>query len=108
MPVRLPPAPMSALASVVVILRSQPRDSIDQQNVGWNAASLLPLWEKVARIARCETDEGSVSADRDPSSAFPSGRHLLPQGEKEEGDQRALRKVRLIRWRPKTACSPSE
>jgi hypothetical protein len=31
-----------------------------------------------------ETGEGSVSADRDPSSAFASRRHLLPQGEKEE------------------------
>jgi hypothetical protein len=26
------------------------------------------LWEKVARIARCETDEGSLSADTNPSS----------------------------------------
>src|ERR1700678_1649259 len=41
---------------------------------------------------RCEasqTGEGSVSTDsvpaeRDPSSAFASRRHLLPQGEKEE------------------------
>src|SRR5438270_9776440 len=31
-----------------------------------------------------ETDEGSVSADRDPSSTLPSARHLLPQGEKEK------------------------
>src|SRR5205823_990847 len=31
-----------------------------------------------------ETGEGSVSADRDPSSAFASRRHLLPQGEKEK------------------------
>jgi hypothetical protein len=30
-----------------------------------------------------ETGEGSVSADTDPSSAFASRRHLLPQGEKE-------------------------
>src|SRR5262249_30607593 len=30
---------------------------------------LLPLWEKVARIDRCATDEGFVSADRDPSPA---------------------------------------
>jgi hypothetical protein len=29
-----------------------------------------------------ETDEGSVSADRDPSSALASRGHLLPQGEK--------------------------
>jgi len=32
-----------------------------------------------------ETAEGFVSADTDPSSAFASRRHLLPQGEKEEG-----------------------
>src|SRR5258708_32031293 len=49
-------------------------------------ASPLPLWERVARIARCETGEGFLSADADPSSvalltAFAS-RHLLPQGEK--------------------------
>src|SRR5258708_10701090 len=49
-------------------------------------ASPLPLWERVARIARCETGEGLLSADADPSSvalltAFAS-RHLLPQGEK--------------------------
>ena len=31
--------------------------------------SLLPLWEKVART-KSVPDEGSVSADRDPSSAF--------------------------------------
>ena len=47
------------------------------------ATSLLPLWEKVART-QSVPDEGSVSTDRDPSSAFASRRHLLPQGEKEE------------------------
>jgi hypothetical protein len=35
--------------------------------------------------SKFETGEGSVSTDRDPSSAFASRRHLLPQGEKEEG-----------------------
>jgi hypothetical protein len=28
------------------------------------------LWEKVARIARCEPDEGSLSAETDPSPRF--------------------------------------
>src|SRR5437667_8509690 len=32
-----------------------------------------------------EPDEGSASADTDPSSALPSARHLLPQGEKGSG-----------------------
>src|SRR5258705_2805989 len=49
-------------------------------------ASPLLVWERVARIARCETGEGFLAADADPSSvavltAFAS-RHLLPQGEK--------------------------
>jgi hypothetical protein len=45
-----------------------------------------PLVGEGGSLARSgsETDEGSVSADRDPSSAFASLRHLLPQGEKEE------------------------
>src|SRR6476661_466380 len=40
----------------------------------------LPLWERVDRMSGSsfETGEGSVSADRDPSSALPSARHLLP------------------------------
>jgi hypothetical protein len=54
------------------------------------------LWEKVAigglrppffrtpmlciGYGEAKTDEGSVSADRDPSSG--ASRHLLPQGEK--------------------------
>src|SRR5204862_5842931 len=51
-------------------------------------SSPLPLWERVARIVRCETGEGSVSADRGPSSgalcAPPSptrgeGREVLPR-----------------------------
>jgi hypothetical protein len=37
-------------------------------------SSLLPLWEKVARIDRCATDEGSLStgslAETDPSPRF--------------------------------------
>jgi hypothetical protein len=42
------------------------------------------LWERVDRmsVSSFETGEGSVSADRDPSSAFAARRHLLPQGEK--------------------------
>src|SRR5437763_6805674 len=32
----------------------------------WIDFFLLPLWEKVARIARCETDEGYVSTERTP------------------------------------------
>src|SRR5690348_13119151 len=43
---------------------------------------LLPLWEKVARIDRCATDEGSVSADRDPSPRFALRSDPLPQGER--------------------------
>src|SRR5215470_3166879 len=43
---------------------------------------LLPLWEKVARIARCEPDEGSLSAETDPSPGFASRSHPLPQGER--------------------------
>src|SRR3954468_7656352 len=39
-------------------------------------------WVDRMSVSSFETGEGSVSADRDPSSAFPSGRHLLPQGEK--------------------------
>ena len=31
---------------------------------------LLPSWEKVARIVRCATDEGFVSAGTDPSPRF--------------------------------------
>src|ERR1700754_2819971 len=45
-------------------------------------SSLLPLWEKVARIDRCATDEGFVSADRDPSPAFASRSYPLPQGQR--------------------------
>src|SRR5882757_2489955 len=42
-----------------------------------------PLWERVARIVRCETGEGSgLSLCCYPSSAFAPRRHLLPQGEK--------------------------
>src|SRR5258708_26518773 len=35
---------------------------------GATLASPPPLWERVARIARCATGEGSPSADADPSS----------------------------------------
>src|SRR5438132_14076452 len=46
-------------------------------------SSPLPLWERVARIARCETGEGFVSADRDSSSAFFSHK-----GRREESHTR--------------------
>ncbi len=44
-------------------------------------SSPSPLVGEVARIVRCETGEGSVSADRNPSSAFAEfiiGRRLAP------------------------------
>ncbi|MEH2567664.1 hypothetical protein V1289_007291 [Bradyrhizobium sp. AZCC 2289] len=61
---------------------------------------LLPLWEKVATgglrppfffartpmlcigYTKSAPDEGSLSAETDPSSVFASRSHLLPQGEK--------------------------
>src|SRR5258705_11596780 len=43
-----------------------------------DADALHRLWTR----SGSETDEGSVSADRDPSSG--AARHLLPQGEKGE------------------------
>src|ERR1700730_2000659 len=48
-------------------------------------SSLLPLWEKVI-LAKRGSDEGSLSAETDPSpvamlTAFAS-RHPLPQGER--------------------------
>src|SRR5258705_4156751 len=42
---------------------------------------LLPLWEKVART-KSVPDEGSASAERDPSPALASLGHPLPQGER--------------------------
>src|SRR5258708_32917254 len=42
---------------------------------------LLPLWEKVART-KSVPDEGSASAETDPSPAFASLGHPLPQGER--------------------------
>jgi len=47
----------------------------------------LPLWERVDRmsVSSFETGEGSVSADRDPSSAFASAKAPSPtRGEGEE------------------------
>src|SRR5258705_12492294 len=44
---------------------------------------LLPLWEKVART-KSVPDEGSASAERDPSPALASLGHPLPQGEREK------------------------
>ncbi len=51
------------------------------------AAFLLPLWEKVA-WTKSTPDEGSVSAETDPSPVAMltvfAPRHPLPQGEREE------------------------
>src|SRR4249920_504524 len=46
-------------------------------------SSLLPLWEKVART-QSASDEGSASAERDPSPAHDTSYrvHPLPQGER--------------------------
>src|SRR6185369_712653 len=43
---------------------------------------LLPLWEKVARIDRCEPDEGSLSAETDPS---PGALRAPPSPTRGEG-----------------------
>src|SRR6476661_6378742 len=51
------------------------------QRVAPRTSSLLPLWEKVART-KSVPDEGSASAERDPSPALASLEHPLPQGEK--------------------------
>src|SRR5262249_41682143 len=48
-------------------------------------SSLLPLWEKVARIDRCATDEGSPSAETNPSPRFAARSNPLPQGERVSG-----------------------
>ena len=45
---------------------------------------LLPLWEKA--------DEGSLSAEKDPSSVALRA-HLLPQGEKEERNSLILARI---------------
>ena len=42
------------------------------------ASSLLPLWEKVAPIDRCATDEAFVSAEANPSPGFISLRSISP------------------------------
>jgi len=61
---------------------NQKRERV-KQGVGSNYH--FPLWERVARTRESAfvTGEGSVSADRDPSSG--ASRHLLPQGEKGRG-----------------------
>src|SRR5947208_13924415 len=56
--------------------------------------SLLPLWEKVARTLSAP-DEGSASAERDPSPVFDAS-HLsqpLPQGERVKSSIRWQRNL---------------
>src|SRR6202165_288154 len=52
----------------------------------WCDSSLLPLWEKVART-QSAPDEGSLSAETDPSPVRGASHrvHPLPQGERGRG-----------------------
>ena len=74
-----------------IFLLAGPDTNLRQEPVGKISRPFLPSPLVVGEggsneRSEFETDEGSVSTDRDPSSAFASRRHLLPQeGEKEEG-----------------------
>src|SRR5262245_45452305 len=59
-------------------------------------AYLVPLWEKVARIDRCEPDEESLSPRGDPSPGFISLRSISPPSPtRGEGTSYAIATVRL-------------
>ena len=55
-----------------IMIGEKAADMIKAEMRAHNSATLvlLPLWEKVARIDRCATDEGSLSAETDPSPRF--------------------------------------
>src|SRR6187431_675942 len=77
-PVRLPaPAPADALVSLMIASPSGGKHRLAEAAMERRAPSfLLPLWEKVART-QSAADEGSLSAETNPSPVSNARAHSI-------------------------------